>query len=117
MFSTAGAAAGLGGHVCAADGGRQRLGVQQITTPAHTQVLRRASEGVFVPLTVGGGIRGFTDGEGRSYSARDVAAEYFRSGADKVRTASCPLSFYCAAVPCYGRAKHAHWQYLHSSWS
>ncbi len=40
-----------------------------------------------MPLTVGGGIRGFTDGEGRSYSARDVAAEYFRSGADKVWTA------------------------------
>ena len=56
--------------------------------PAHLQVLRRASEGVFVPLTVGGGIRGFTDGEGRSYSARDVAAEYFRSGADKVGVAS-----------------------------
>lgn len=48
------------------------------------EVLRRASEGVFVPLTVGGGIRGFTDAAGREHSALDVAAEYFRSGADKV---------------------------------
>ena len=54
----------------------------------HLQVLRRASEGVFVPLTVGGGIRGFTDAEGRRYSALDVAAEYFRSGADKVSIGS-----------------------------
>ena len=52
------------------------------------QVLRQASEGVFVPLTVGGGIRGFTDAEGRRYSALDVAAEYFRSGADKVSIGS-----------------------------
>lgn len=47
-------------------------------------MLRRASEGVFVPLTVGGGIRGFTDAGGAHHSALDVAAEYFRSGADKV---------------------------------
>lgn len=37
-----------------------------------------------MPLTVGGGIRGFTDADGRHHSALDVAAEYFRSGADKV---------------------------------
>ena len=37
-----------------------------------------------MPLTVGGGIRAFTDAEGKAYSALDVAAEYFRSGADKV---------------------------------
>lgn len=48
------------------------------------QVLRKASEGVFVPLTVGGGIREFTDPDGTYHSALDVAAEYFRSGADKV---------------------------------
>jgi glutamine amidotransferase/cyclase len=47
-------------------------------------VLRKASEGVFVPLTVGGGIREFTDPDGTYHSALDVAAEYFRSGADKV---------------------------------
>ena len=48
------------------------------------EVLRRSSERVFVPLTVGGGIRGFTDAEGTAHSALDVASEYFRSGADKV---------------------------------
>ena len=48
------------------------------------EVLRKASEGVFVPLTVGGGIREFTDSTGKHYSALQVAAEYFRSGADKV---------------------------------
>lgn len=37
-----------------------------------------------MPLTVGGGIRGLTDASGRSYSALEVAGEYFRSGADKV---------------------------------
>ena len=51
------------------------------------QVLRQTSEGVFVPLTVGGGIRAFTDADGKAWSALDVAAEYFRSGADKVRIA------------------------------
>jgi glutamine amidotransferase/cyclase len=52
------------------------------------EVLRRTSENVFVPLTIGGGIRAFTDAEGRGYSALDVAAEYFRSGADKVSIGS-----------------------------
>ncbi|KAK9820594.1 hypothetical protein WJX72_012064 [[Myrmecia] bisecta] len=52
------------------------------------EVLRRASEGVFVPLTVGGGIREFTDTEGKHYSALEVASEYFRSGADKVSIGS-----------------------------
>jgi glutamine amidotransferase/cyclase len=82
-------------------------------------VLRAASERVFVPMTVGGGIRGFTvteqaggggggggaggSGSGnsgggatatatatttRTYSALEVAAEYFRSGADKVSIGS-----------------------------
>jgi len=52
------------------------------------EVLRRTSERVFVPLTIGGGIRAFTDGQGRHYSALDVAHEYFRSGADKVSIGS-----------------------------
>ena len=52
------------------------------------EVLRRTSENVFVPLTIGGGIRAFTDGQGRTYSALDVASEYFRSGADKVSIGS-----------------------------
>ncbi|MQL87483.1 hypothetical protein Taro_020026 [Colocasia esculenta] len=52
------------------------------------QVLRYTSENVFVPLTVGGGIRDFTDGNGRHYSSLEVASEYFRSGADKVSIGS-----------------------------
>ena len=80
------------------------------------EVLRRASEGCFVPLTVGGGIRECVDPDGTKHTVRekkeeeggaptrnkratplahlapsspspqalDVAAEYFRSGADKV---------------------------------
>ncbi|XP_047956740.1 imidazole glycerol phosphate synthase hisHF, chloroplastic [Salvia hispanica] len=52
------------------------------------QVLKYASENVFVPLTVGGGIRDFTDGNGRYYSSLEVASEYFRSGADKVSIGS-----------------------------
>ncbi|XP_027169968.1 imidazole glycerol phosphate synthase hisHF, chloroplastic [Coffea eugenioides] len=52
------------------------------------QVLRYTSENVFVPLTVGGGIRDFTDGNGRYYSSLEVASEYFRSGADKVSIGS-----------------------------
>jgi glutamine amidotransferase/cyclase len=52
------------------------------------EVLQRTSENVFVPLTIGGGIREFTDSEGKYYSALDVAAEYFRSGADKISIGS-----------------------------
>ncbi|QIK38446.1 imidazole glycerol phosphate synthase subunit HisF [Caldichromatium japonicum] len=52
------------------------------------EVLRRTSERVFVPLTIGGGIRAYTDGEGRSYSALAVAHAYFRAGADKVSIGS-----------------------------
>ena len=51
-------------------------------------VLRATSEGVFVPLTVGGGIKAVTDPDGTHHSALDVAAEYFRSGADKVSIGS-----------------------------
>ncbi|KAK7305148.1 hypothetical protein VNO77_43048 [Canavalia gladiata] len=52
------------------------------------QVLRYTSENVFVPLTVGGGIRDFTDSNGRHYSSLEVASEYFRSGADKISIGS-----------------------------
>ncbi|MCP4340013.1 MAG: imidazole glycerol phosphate synthase subunit HisF [Desulfobulbaceae bacterium] len=52
------------------------------------EVLQKTSEKVFVPLTVGGGIRDFTDCNGRFYSALEVASEYFRSGADKVSIGS-----------------------------
>ena len=52
------------------------------------EVLRQTSRKVFVPLTIGGGIRDFTDANGHRYSALEVAAEYFRSGADKISIGS-----------------------------
>ena len=51
-------------------------------------VLRRASECVFVPLCVGGGIRDYVDASGVAHSSLRVADEYFRSGADKVSIGS-----------------------------
>ncbi len=52
------------------------------------EVLRQTSKNVFVPLTIGGGIRDYTDKDGHSYDALEVAAEYFRSGADKISIGS-----------------------------
>ena len=52
------------------------------------EVLKQTSRHVFVPLTIGGGIRDYTDQDNRRYSALEVAAEYFRSGADKVSIGS-----------------------------
>jgi glutamine amidotransferase/cyclase len=51
-------------------------------------VLEQSSEKVFVPLTVGGGIREYIDDQKRTYSALDVASRYFRAGADKVSIGS-----------------------------
>ncbi|VEU44961.1 unnamed protein product [Pseudo-nitzschia multistriata] len=53
------------------------------------QVLEQASKSIFVPLTVGGGIRTYTDQKsGQTWSALEVAARYFRAGADKVSIGS-----------------------------
>ncbi|MCL2789160.1 MAG: imidazole glycerol phosphate synthase subunit HisF [Desulfobulbus sp.] len=52
------------------------------------KVLEQTSKNVFVPLTIGGGIRDFTDRDGRFSSALEVASQYFRSGADKVSIGS-----------------------------
>ncbi len=52
------------------------------------EVLKQTSEHVFVPLTIGGGIRDYTDQDGTAYSALEVAHEYFRCGADKVSLGS-----------------------------
>ena len=52
------------------------------------EVLKETSKTVFVPLTIGGGIRNYTDKNGRRYSALTVAEEYFRSGADKISIGS-----------------------------
>jgi imidazole glycerol-phosphate synthase len=52
------------------------------------EVLKQTSLNVFVPLTIGGGIRDYTDKNGKYYSALDVVSEYFRSGADKISIGS-----------------------------
>ena len=52
------------------------------------QVLEESSKGIFVPLTVGGGIRSYKDDSGNVFSALEVAAIYFRAGADKVSIGS-----------------------------
>jgi len=48
------------------------------------QVLEETSNCVFVPITIGGGIRAYTDDKGHHWSAVDAAGVYFRAGADKV---------------------------------
>jgi glutamine amidotransferase/cyclase len=54
------------------------------------RVLEESSRNIFVPLTVGGGIRSYADpSSGRAWSALEVASRYFRAGADKV--SSCLL--------------------------
>ncbi|EXJ89591.1 imidazole glycerol phosphate synthase hisHF [Capronia epimyces CBS 606.96] len=53
------------------------------------EILRRTSETVFVPLTIGGGIRDMVDpATNKAISALDVAKLYFASGADKVSIGS-----------------------------
>lgn len=53
------------------------------------QVLKLASQTVFVPFTIGGGIRDTFDPETQKMvPALDVASLYFRSGADKVSIGS-----------------------------
>ncbi|KAJ5590092.1 hypothetical protein N7450_004064 [Penicillium hetheringtonii] len=52
------------------------------------EILRRASETVFVPLTIGGGIKDTVDTDGTHVPALDVATMYFKSGADKVSIGS-----------------------------
>ena len=52
------------------------------------EVVRSSAETVFVPLTVGGGIKDTVDPDGSRRSALEVAGAYFRSGADKVSIGS-----------------------------
>ncbi|QYS97410.1 Imidazole glycerol phosphate synthase hisHF [Trichoderma simmonsii] len=52
------------------------------------EVLRQTSLTVFVPLTIGGGIRDTVDTDGTKVSALDIATMYFKSGADKVSIGS-----------------------------
>jgi imidazole glycerol-phosphate synthase len=61
-------------------------------------ILRQTSETVFVPLTIGGGIRDTADPDGKIVYAKDIAALYFASGADKVSIGSdavfCAENYY-----------------------
>jgi len=52
------------------------------------EILRRTSETVFVPLTIGGGIRDMIDTDGTLIPALEVATLYFKSGADKISIGS-----------------------------
>ncbi|RKU49542.1 Histidine biosynthesis bifunctional protein hisB [Coniochaeta pulveracea] len=52
------------------------------------EILRQTSKTVFVPLTVGGGIRDTVDADGTKVSALEIATLYFKSGADKVSIGS-----------------------------
>ena len=52
------------------------------------EILRQTSQNVFVPLTIGGGIRDTVDADGTTVPALQVATLYFKSGADKVSIGS-----------------------------
>ena len=52
------------------------------------EILRQTSETVFVPLTIGGGIRDTEDTDGTKATALEVATMYFKSGADKISIGS-----------------------------
>lgn len=52
------------------------------------EILRQTSKNVFVPLTIGGGIRDTIDVDGREVSAVEIATMYFKSGADKISIGS-----------------------------
>jgi glutamine amidotransferase/cyclase len=51
-------------------------------------VVSNAAASIFVPLTIGGGIKDSIDPDGTRHSAKEVADEYFRAGADKVSIGS-----------------------------
>lgn len=66
------------------------------------EVLRQTSETVFVPLTIGGGIRDAVDPDGRKVTALEIATLYFKSGADKVSIGSDAVA---AAEKYYARGR------------
>ena len=66
------------------------------------ELLRQTSSTVFVPLTIGGGIRDYSDTNGHTWTALDVAGRYFRAGADKVSIGSDAVA---AASSLIGAAK------------
>ncbi|KAL8650308.1 MAG: hypothetical protein Q9226_005199 [Calogaya cf. arnoldii] len=66
------------------------------------EILRKTAESVFVPLTIGGGIRATVDTDGSEVSALEVATMYFKSGADKVSIGSDAV---VAALEYYSNGK------------
>ncbi|KZT02628.1 imidazole glycerol phosphate synthase HisHF [Laetiporus sulphureus 93-53] len=97
---TAGAVRNLGKPVALAAtyyaAGADELCLMNITSFRHSPlqdqpmlaVVRAAAEEVFVPLTIGGGIKDTVDPDGTLRSALEVAGAYFRAGADKVSIAT-----------------------------
>ncbi|EAU93168.1 imidazoleglycerol phosphate synthase [Coprinopsis cinerea okayama7 len=97
---TAGAVRNLGKPVTLAEkyfeAGADELCLLNITSFRHSPlrdqpmlaVVRAAAERVFVPLTIGGGIKDSVDPDGTPRSAIEVAGAYFRAGADKVSIGS-----------------------------
>ncbi|KAF9270159.1 imidazole glycerol phosphate synthase HisHF [Marasmius fiardii PR-910] len=97
---TAGAVRNLGKPVILAStyytSGADELCLLNITSFRHSPLLdqpmlavvRAAAECVFVPLTIGGGIKDTVDPDGTKHTALEVASEYFRAGADKVSIGS-----------------------------
>ncbi|KAF9015097.1 hypothetical protein BDQ17DRAFT_1385896 [Cyathus striatus] len=100
VAKTAGAVRNLGKPVALAqryyEAGADELCLLNITSFRHSPlqdqpmlaVVRAAAELIFVPLTIGGGIKDTVDPDGTKRSALDVAGAYFRAGADKVSIGS-----------------------------
>ncbi|KAG8961204.1 Histidine biosynthesis bifunctional protein hisB [Tulasnella sp. 419] len=78
------------------DSGADEICLLNITSfrnsPLHDQpmlvVVREAAAQIFVPLTIGGGIKDTVDPDGTKRTALEVAGGYFRAGADKVSIGS-----------------------------
>lgn len=76
--------------------GADELALLNITSFRHSPlrdqpmlaVVRAAAETVYVPLTIGGGIKDTIDPDGTPRPALEVAGAYFRAGADKVSIGS-----------------------------
>ena len=76
--------------------GADELALLNITSFRHSPlqdqpmlaVVRAAASNVFIPLTIGGGIRDTVDPDGTPRPALEVAGAYFRAGADKVSIGS-----------------------------
>ena len=100
VANTAGAVRNLGKPVALAaryfQAGADEICLLNITSFRHSPlqdqpmlaVVRAAAECVFVPLTIGGGVKDTVDPDGTKRSALEVAGAYFRAGADKVSIGS-----------------------------